>query len=353
MSAFSALMAPPGESLSEPLSSDLTLEHGTSLGLLSAVSSFLSSTPDETFASVDPEKDWEKWAARDNMVTYYFLAKSSVTGEPQCAVRAILDGCDPSSPPPPPPPSPPPTTSTSTSSPTAKKARPSPRPRLVIDYTYTSPHCRGKGLAKQMCQYAITFASLLGANSYVLALEESCPYWMEAHGFVLEEGPNLSARLNIFPDTHLLRLATDPLDPGLPSDLAMQVEFDSDGEDDEKPPAANTRSASAPPAPAPPEAFTSALAAVKSLASPESSAALTRISQLLSNALANPARRRVSTGNKAIAQHVLAVPGTWELLMEAGWTVADEDGGDAGIKLVFDDAPVAGWIRAGLEMLKS
>jgi hypothetical protein len=133
----------------------------------------------------------------------------------------------------------------------------------------------------------------------------------------------------------------------------MQVEFDSDGEDDEKPPAANTRSASAPPAPAPPEAFTSALAAVKSLASPESSAALTRISQLLSNALANPARRRVSTGNKAIAQHVLAVPGTWELLMEAGWTVADEDGGDAGIKLVFDDAPVAGWIQAGLEMLKS
>ena len=44
------------------------------------------------------------------------------------------------------------------------------------------------------------------ANLYVLALEDSCPYWMN-RGFVLEEGANLRARLNIFPDTHLLRRA--------------------------------------------------------------------------------------------------------------------------------------------------
>jgi hypothetical protein len=37
---------------------------------------------------------------------------------------------------------------------------------------------------------------------YVLALEDSCVYWM-SKGFVLEDGP-INRRLNIFPDSKCL-----------------------------------------------------------------------------------------------------------------------------------------------------
>ena len=47
----------------------------------------------------------------------------------------------------------------------------------------------------------------------MLALEESCPFWMDK-GFTLEQGRPLNARLNIFNDTHLLRLGGDPQDAG-------------------------------------------------------------------------------------------------------------------------------------------
>ena len=40
------------------------------------------------------------------------------------------------------------------------------------------------------------------ANVYVLALEDSCVYWM-SKGFVLEDGP-INRRLNIFPDSKCL-----------------------------------------------------------------------------------------------------------------------------------------------------
>jgi len=45
----------------------------------------------------------------------------------------------------------------------------------------------------------------IGANVYVLALERSCPYFMNL-GFILNGVTNINARLNIFPDTHLLRM---------------------------------------------------------------------------------------------------------------------------------------------------
>ena len=64
---------------------------------------------------------------------------------------------------------------------------------------------------------------------YVLALEDSCPYWMN-RGFVLEEGANLRARLNIFPDTHLLRRAGDPIDAGDAADLELAVEHEAEEE---------------------------------------------------------------------------------------------------------------------------
>ena len=74
-------------------------------------------------------------------------------------------------------------------------------------------------------------ATALAANVYVLALEDSCVYWM-AHGFVLEENARLQARLNIFPDTHLLRRQGDAEDPGDEADLVAAA--NDEGEEGEE-----------------------------------------------------------------------------------------------------------------------
>ena len=68
------------------------------------------------------------------------------------------------------------------------------------------------------------------ANLYVLALEESCPWWMDK-GFVLEERDTLNARLNVFPDVHLLRLVGDPEDVGSAEDLQLREKEEEEEED--------------------------------------------------------------------------------------------------------------------------
>lgn len=68
------------------------------------------------------------------------------------------------------------------------------------------------------------------ANLYVLALEDSCPYWMEK-GFILEQVGATNQRLNIFPDTHLLKLPSnrpEPLDLPPSPDYVPPGEADSE-----------------------------------------------------------------------------------------------------------------------------
>jgi predicted GNAT family acetyltransferase len=181
-------MADGGNDLSEALNGgSILLSHGTSLSLLSRVCTFLSSGTD--FANVDAEDDWKKWKERDGMETYYFLLADTQTKDNMCALRAIVDRRKSA------PPTPKPSSSSSAAVPAATGLPLS--QRIVIDYTYTAPAFRGRGLANTLCSYVINLASVVGANVYVLALEESCPYWMEAHKFVLEEGANLNARFNI------------------------------------------------------------------------------------------------------------------------------------------------------------
>jgi hypothetical protein len=96
------------------------------------------------------------------------------------------------------------------------------RPRMIIDYVTTAKHRRGTGIAGLLTQKVRADAQACGANLYVLALESSCVYWM-GHDFVLAEEKNINARLNIFPDTHLLRLASDPTDGGSEDDLALSA----------------------------------------------------------------------------------------------------------------------------------
>ena len=113
------------------------------------------------------------------------------------------------------------------------------RPRMIIDYVTTAKHRRGTGIAGLLTTKARADAQACRANLYVLALESSCVYWM-GHDFVLAEEKNINARLNIFPDTHLLRLASDPADVGGEDDFSLSApprggaEEGGGGEEDEE-----------------------------------------------------------------------------------------------------------------------
>jgi len=298
MSAFAAILAPLGESLSEsfPLS---TLTHGTSMSLISQVCTFLSNT---SFANVNPEEDWKKWADRDSMECYYFLLSETATAVPQTCLRAIVDRTSP---------------------------RSSSTPRIVIDYTYTSPAFRGLGLAKSLCAYVINLASLCGANTYVLALEDSCPWWLDVYGFVLESNPNLNARFNVFPDTHLLRLGSDRIDFGHESDLAMQLEWSDDEEEGEDGKEGceeeeegndtfgqgmTTRTASL-------------YSSIVAQNTPESANALIRLKQLFTNAATGIDKyQRINCSNAVVASSVMNVGGCFEFLLATGWEVKEGNG---------------------------
>ena len=191
---------------------NLSLRFGTSLRLMSSCTAFLNES--EEFNEVDPSGDWDKWANRVPGAFSLFYAAILDPLQPegtgrgvQCVLRAVLDNWpNPSAP---------------------------HNARLIIDYVTTRPAFRGRGHAGRLLQHVRAACAAVAANLYVLALEESCPYWMEK-SFVLEQGANLNARLNVFPDVHLLRQASDPPDEGSPDDLALAEEGDDEEEQEEK-----------------------------------------------------------------------------------------------------------------------
>ena len=314
MSAFSSVLASPGCQLSEMVTHTTCLLHGTSLSLISIVSTFLS----DYFSTIDPENDHEKWASRDNMEVYYFLLSDVISypPTPMCAVRTIVDRNS------------------------SFDYSPSNQPlRVVIDYTYTANEYRGRGLATIACNYVLNAAKIANASSYVLALEESCPWWMEKYGFTLEESKLLNSRFNVFPDTHLLRVqqSDDFADCGHAQDILLKVEFeDSDGDDDNPSRGNNV----------PPE-FTTALSLLTSLPTPEQRKAISRLRTILNNILAptiNPKHRKISSSN-AVIQEVLAVHGCFDLLTASGWVITDnEEGRGEGLTLLFSGEP-ENWLR--------
>lgn len=157
----------------------LTLRHGTSLSLMSLCSAFLNSSSE--FNRVDPERDWKKWTKRaPEAFTLYYAAlvdstDPSVNGV-QCVIRAVLDkwyDLDSS------------------------------RARLVIDYVACRESSRRRGLASTLVRFVTESSALRGADLYVLAIEDSCPWWMD-RGFALVQSAHLNARLRVFSDVHLL-----------------------------------------------------------------------------------------------------------------------------------------------------
>eukprot|EP00930_Biecheleria_cincta_P057389 TRINITY_DN43332_c0_g1_i1.p1 TRINITY_DN43332_c0_g1~~TRINITY_DN43332_c0_g1_i1.p1 ORF type:complete len:332 (+),score=75.65 TRINITY_DN43332_c0_g1_i1:33-1028(+) len=210
---LSGIFGAPGTDMSEFLPDrGLIMRHGSSLQLMALVSECLNES--DEFGEIDPSADWQKWSERrpDFSLYYAALVNPAHDGEEGvvCVLRAVMDGIPTPVPP--------------------------HRPRLIIDYVTTRVAARGEGLASLLVNFVVEASQIFGASTYVLAIEDSCVYWM-SKGFVLEDGANLNARLNIFSDTHLLRLSTDPPDPGAKEDLALQVEEEEeeggDGDDDD------------------------------------------------------------------------------------------------------------------------
>jgi GNAT superfamily N-acetyltransferase len=181
----------------------LILRHGTSLSLMALVSTWLNDSSE--FSHVDPSADWRKWSSRRPNFTLYYVAlldpardgKDSIVA----CLRAVLDG--------------------------VPVATPPHQPRLIVDYITTRPDYRGRGIAALLTNFVSEAARSSGANLYVLSLESSCVYWMGL-GFVLCEDKNINARLNVFPDTHLLRRSSDSPDIGSEEDF---VEFQAEQEE--------------------------------------------------------------------------------------------------------------------------
>jgi GNAT superfamily N-acetyltransferase len=201
---------PPGEDDSIWLAEQsLCLRYGTSLRLISSGSGFLNST--EEFAEIDPEADWEKWRDRcpGHFTLFYAAIVDPIREGPKaihCVLRAVLDNWP---------------------TPTAPH-----NARLIIDYVACRRESRGRGFATQLVDFVREASAKVGANCYVLALEEACPYWVD-RGFVLEQSENLNARLNIFPDVHLLRVEGDPIDVGSADDLALAQEEEEEAEEND------------------------------------------------------------------------------------------------------------------------
>ena len=236
--------------------------------LMADVTQYLNNSAD--FNDIDPNADWEKvrrslpltlfakrrghrsqtltsvqWTTRRPEMSLYFAAitdvteASSVKGT-KCALRAVLDG--------------------------VPQAHAPHRPRLIIDYVHTRAEARGAGLASLLVDFVKAAARSFGANTYVLATEDACVYWLGA-GFVLESGANITARvrrharrppcrarrlpfapvahalpaqparatlaqLRVFPDCHLLRRLGDPDDPGSADDLELALEEGEEGEEE-------------------------------------------------------------------------------------------------------------------------
>ena len=197
------------------------LKHGSSLMLMTMVGDFLNSS--DEFKEVDVSSDWEKWRRRSpDFSLYYAAIFDQSTNEIVGALRAVIDG------------------------------QPCPRPphkrRLIIDYIAVLPIYQSRGFASTLVEFVLNVSIMSAANVYVLAIEESCVYFMSKN-FLLCENVNLNARLKVFPDTHLLRHVENSEDNGDVADLSMLEEYGDDDDDDED---QDEDEQSAPPPPPPP-----------------------------------------------------------------------------------------------------
>ena len=197
----------PGEESMETLPDypHFTIRFGSSLKLMMDCVDFLNNAESE-FSRIDLTSDWKKWKARRPDFSLFYSAIYDTNNLKIAGVlRAVTDG--------------------------HPIPKPPHRKRIIIDYINTSPLYRSQGLASVLITFANNISMMSDSSIYALALEDSCVYWM-SKGFILVENSFLNARINIFPDTHLLTIpGTD--DPGDIADLALVESEDDDDDDDD------------------------------------------------------------------------------------------------------------------------
>jgi len=269
-----------------------------------------------------------------------------------------------------------------TTSTTKKKRR---SRRILIDYLYTIESARDRGIARQVVSLVLRMAREAGAYCYVLSLEDSAVYWMEKWGFYLCEDGGLNAKLNVFPDTHLLRLGSDPKDEVLPDESEDQRRLLREGTENSTPNGQvaaggtcrsggngtargdngssssninNSHSGRGDAAPS--DAFVSALTKLLAQDPPgmprrsdELRLCLTSLSLLLRNAMAEEPggrRRRVRIANPSVRERVFSVGGdhAMALLQCSGFELGVDEEGDA--TLTFHDG--GKWLTAAVELLE-
>lgn len=191
--------------------------------------------------------------------------------------------------------------------------------KFLIDYVYTDPSSRDKGIASVLVKQVLEMAEACGASCFVLSLEQTAVYWMEKHGFFLCQSPSLNSRLNLFPDTHLLRRG----DPSLAS---------KDDDDEEQQGEATSDSSEQ-------AAFTAALQtllAKETVCSAEMNLCLHSLSLLVKNAMVDDAndggrRGQVRINNPHVHRKVFAVGAdqAMNVLLASGFDLQVDEQGDA------------------------
>ncbi|CAB9516985.1 expressed unknown protein [Seminavis robusta] len=149
----------PGEeskfSLTTTTTGELVVRHGSSLSLMSQVCAFLANpVQDDAFNYVDPTADHHKWARRGMQLYYAAVVDSADPTNILCALRAATQGIMVDA-----------TTD-------AKKRQRSQRQRFLIDYVYTAPTSRDKGIAGLLVRQVLELAQN-GTTCYVLSTEDS------------------------------------------------------------------------------------------------------------------------------------------------------------------------------------
>ena len=162
-----------GEEASFSLGDGLTVRHGSSLSLMMAVCQFLANpVQDDSFNYVDPTADHQKWGRKG--LSLYYAGVANEEGALVCALRAATQEAAPTG-------------------------------IFLIDYVYSAPDHRDKGIAGKLIRRVLDMASSQqNTAKFVLSLEDSAVYWMEKWGFYLCQSTEINDRLNVFPDTHLL-----------------------------------------------------------------------------------------------------------------------------------------------------
>lgn len=300
---------PTGEESSFPLDDQthLTVRHGSSLSLMSNVCAFLAADHEEdTFNYIDPTADHHKWARRGLSLYYACVMENNVTGngapEIACALRAA----------------------------TGEIGDDEKRKIFLIDYVYTLPSHRDKGIAGKLIASVLEMAKSIGNGGTllgVLSIEESCVYWLEKWGFLLCANASLNERLNVFPDTHLLIHK----DCNVSNDSSIGTSI-SNGQGKDT---AMTQSTTIPP-----ESFISALKELQIVGAgqPALPECLKTLATLIRNAKNDNTeagkRRTIRINNPVVHSRVFAIGGeaAMKLLQVCGFELQANDEGDAVLK---------------------